>query len=91
MPTYRVNGVLVHMKLDKRTKAPPPCCARITLPNGQTDKCGAISTILCDYELEDGSTCDAPLCHQHAKTVGRNRHLCPTHAGLQAQRQPELF
>lgn len=91
MPTYRVNGAIVHIKLDRRTAAPAPCCARITLPNGTTDRCMGISTILCDYQLEDGRTCDAPLCASHATEIGRNRHLCPTHAGLRALRQPELF
>lgn len=91
MPLYRINGVMVHIKLDRRTKAPAPCCARITLPSGVEDKCGAISNILCDYELESGGTCDAPLCAQHAHRIGPNRHLCPIHAGQQARRQPELF
>lgn len=91
MPVYRVNGTMVHIKLDRRTKAPAPCCARITLPGGRADKCMAISTILCDYELEGGGTCDAPLCAGHAKQVGVDKHLCPIHADQQARRQPELF
>lgn len=39
-----------------------------------------ISSLLCDWPLEDGSTCDAPLCNEHALAIGPDRHLCPLHA-----------
>lgn len=89
MPFYRVNGVMVHMR---GTKLPAACVARITYENPvvPSTRCCAISTFLCDFELEDGKTCDAPLCPEHARQVGPDRHLCPRHA-LAADAQPELF
>lgn len=88
MPYYRMHGLMVHLKLSgKAAKNPPaPCCARIEL-NGTKQSCMAISSVLCDFPLESGGTCDAPLCEEHAHQVGPDRHLCPIHRAL----QPELF
>jgi hypothetical protein len=41
--------------------------------------CGRPSTKLCDGPGPDGETCDAPLCDDHARRIGRNRDLCPVH------------
>lgn len=84
MPWYRMHGAMVHLKLGgKAAKNPPaPCCARLatTNPIVPPRRCCAISTFLCDFELPDGKTCDAPLCAEHAKQIGPDRHLCPWHA-----------
>lgn len=45
-----------------------------------TMRCRGISLYLCDFALESGGTCDAPLCIDHAAEVGPDRHLCPVHA-----------
>lgn len=83
MPWYRMHGMMVHLKLSgKAAKNPPlPCVARITYdnPTVPSTRCCAISTLLCDHELEDGKTCDAPLCPDHATAIGPDRHLCPRH------------
>lgn len=97
MPYYRIPGVgMVHLNLGgKLRKNPPaPCAARI--PNGSpivgsTMRCCAISSFLCDWVLVDGKTCDAPLCEEHARAVGPDRHLCPTHMALQRESAPWLF
>lgn len=89
MPFYRVNGLMVHVKLGgKRSKWPAPCCARVPSSGGGKPevRCMAISSLLCDWPLEGGRTCDAPLCDEHALAIGPDRHLCPLHA----QRRGEL-
>jgi len=90
MPFYRVNGMLVHLKLaGPRSKWPAPCCAR--LESGE--RCMGISTVLCDWPLDGGGTCDAPLCEEHGLQVGEDRHLCPLHAPRRGELpgQAELF
>lgn len=79
MPTYRMHGALVHIKMTSTRKrpAPLPCVARIEL-DGRGTRCMAISSILCDWPVE-GGTCDAPLCEDHAHEVGPDRHLCGLH------------
>lgn len=91
MPFYRVNGLLVHLNLGGRLRKnpPKPCCAPIEL-DGKRVRCLAMSSLLCDWKV-DGGTCDAPLCEEHALEVGPDRHLCPIHAKLQRETQPELF
>ncbi len=85
MPIYRVDGMLMHMKLGKSKRHPPPapCCCVINQA-GKRTRCLAISIYLCDWELLEGGTCDAPLCAEHVQEVGPDRHLCPAHA---AQRE----
>jgi hypothetical protein len=84
MPFYRIGGSMVHLKLaGKAAKNPPaPCCARLVSANPivPSRRCMAISAYLCDHELSDGKTCDAPLCEEHAQEIGPDRHLCPLHA-----------
>lgn len=91
MPFYRVNGLMVHLNLGgKLRKNPPaPCCGRIAI-DGFDHRCMAISEYLCDAEVSEGKTCDAPLCTQHAKQIGADRHLCPRHV-RERDRQPGLF
>ena len=66
MPFYRVNGMLVHLKLGgKAAKNPPaPCAARTTPANPivPSQRCCGISQYLCDFRLPSGATCDMPLC-----------------------------
>lgn len=91
MPWYRMRGFTVHIRM--AGKAPAPCVARIQNPAGGTMRCMGISTALCDHRLEDGSTCDAPLCVEHASEIGPDRHLCPLHrsASPPEQHQPPLL
>jgi hypothetical protein len=79
MPWYRIHGLMVHMR---GTKLPAPCCARETTTNPIVPprRCLAPSAYLCDWPLEGGKTCDAPLCSHHAAWVGPDRHYCPRHA-----------
>ena len=44
--------------------------------------CGMPATKLCDFPLKGekaGKTCDMPLCHRHAHSVGPDVDYCPTH------------
>jgi hypothetical protein len=98
MPFYRMNGLLVHLKLGgPKSKHPKPCAALIPDPRAEGRgpkprvRCLAVSTFLCDWKLDDGSTCDAPLCPDHATEVRPNVHLCPIHLAQQRERQPGLF
>ena len=98
MPFYRINGMAVHIKFSgKGAKHPPaPCAARIPVDEcsrtvGPTQRCCAISSYLCDWQLVDGRTCDAPLCADHVTEVGANRHYCPLHLAEHRDAEPELF
>lgn len=94
MPFYRVGDTMMHVKFSgKLRKNPPaPCCARIGRvgPTTVTQRCMAISTLLCDWPV-DGGTCDAPLCDEHAHQVGPDRHLCRAHRALQLLAVKDLF
>lgn len=89
MPFYRFNGLTVHVKLSgKGSKRPPaPCCAKLSTG----ERCCAISVLLCDWKLGDGSTCDAPLCDAHGVVIGPDKHLCPIHDRQRREAEPELF
>lgn len=60
------DGTRAFVRLGGRRPRPKPC------------KCGAISTLQCDYPTLAG-TCDAYLCRQCAVRVGPNRDYCRTH------------
>jgi hypothetical protein len=85
----------VHLKTAKgRHALAKPCVARIPLDGcsrtvGTSQRCCAISSLLCDWVLSDGSTCDAPLCADHAHQIGPDTHLCPTHAAQRLREQEE--
>ena len=34
---------------------------------------------LCDWKTSAFSTCDAPMCDEHATSVGDDKDLCPPH------------
>lgn len=91
MPFYRVNGMMVHLKLGgKLAKSPPaPCCARVEI-DGRAQRCMGISSRLCDWPC-DGGTCDTPLCEEHGVEVSADRHYCPFHLATAREREPELF
>ncbi|MGD0794954.1 MAG: hypothetical protein ABR958_05105 [Dehalococcoidales bacterium] len=42
--------------------------------------CGAFAPFYCDYEIETGKTCDAPLCGRCRFNMGV-KDYCPEHAG----------
>lgn len=98
MPVYRVGDTVVHLKLSGRSKKSPPapCCAqtppRLLSGHGRPlRRCMAISAYLCDWPLEAGGTCDAPLCDEHAHQVGKDRHYCPNHFAMYRETEPGLF
>jgi hypothetical protein len=45
--------------------------------------CSKPSTKLCDFPIhgsKKGKTCDAPICDDHATSVGEDRDFCPPHS-----------
>lgn len=90
MPVFRINGMLVHLKLSGKAKNAKACREPIQL-DGRTVACLGFGDYLCDHKMPEGGTCDRPLCKQHAKQVGPDEHLCPEHAAAQAASNPELF
>ena len=68
-------------------------CEHIQLPNGGVAiicgmrgrrkfcACGRACAFECDWKVREkkSGTCDAPICAQHAKQVGPDKHLCPLH------------
>jgi hypothetical protein len=48
-------------------------------PFGESCACRAPASLLCDWKLDGGKTCDAPICAAHAKEVAPEKHLCPEH------------
>lgn len=83
VPYYRIDGTMVHLNLGGKLRKNPPaaCRARHTWSNNGIARyhCCAMATLLCDHQLSDGTTCDMPLCAEHAHEAGPDRHLCPTH------------
>lgn len=66
-------------------------CDRVRLPGGGTAivcssrkrkrcECGRPATLLCDWKIGDGKTCDAPICTICAEHVGPDKHLCRKHS-----------
>ena len=89
MPWYIVAGNPVHLNLGRRA-GPPQCVARVER-DGKIAKCCGISGFACDWEYDDGRTCDAPMCAEHANEIGRNKHLCDLHLAQHRAAKPELF
>jgi hypothetical protein len=48
-------------------------------PHCSDPSCGAVGDNLCDWPMGRGKTCDLPLCDEHAREIGMDRHLCPVH------------
>lgn len=42
--------------------------------------CRKPAPYLCDWKTGPGTTCDTPICVNHAETVAPNKHLCPEHS-----------
>lgn len=76
MPFYRTNFGMVHMR---GTKLPKPCVAQVGISSlhAEATYCHGMSGYLCDGPIQDGRTCDKPLCSVHATEVGKNKHYCP--------------
>lgn len=67
-------------------------CRTVTLPDGvraiacgprrrsRRCKCGRPASLLCDWKVEAGRTCDAPLCAECTHKPADGKDLCPTHA-----------
>jgi len=49
-------------------------------PHCADHNCADVGTLLCDYPVGDGKTCDMYLCDGHAFEVAPNIHYCPGHA-----------
>lgn len=41
--------------------------------------CGDVGSLLCDYPIGGGKTCDRKLCEGHAHLVGDDIHYCRSH------------
>lgn len=77
-------------------------CTRFTWPDGTQGlvcgpkvrlkpcPCGNRATLLCDYPVRRGKTCDAPLC-AGCTTKRGGGDLCPAHAEGYRTREPEPF
>ena len=42
--------------------------------------CGDVGTLLCDFPVSNGKTCDMPLCDAHAFEAAPEIHYCHGHA-----------
>lgn len=42
--------------------------------------CGSDCTTLCDYPLDNGKTCDKPVCNKHKVNIGYDVDVCQEHA-----------
>jgi hypothetical protein len=45
-----------------------------------TPGCSNEATLLCDFMLPNGKTCDRPICPRCAGRIGPNRDYCGPHA-----------
>jgi hypothetical protein len=88
MPYYRTPDGWVHVKMMNTKWHPAPKQCRCDLGPG-LGICAAMATILCDFPV-DGTTCDMPICADHATEVGVDRHYCPRHANSKPP-QGDLF
>ncbi len=48
--------------------------------------CGKPATLLCDWKMGDGKTCDRSICHFCAEQVAEDKHLCREHQGAYRNR-----
>lgn len=49
--------------------------------------CKAPAPRLCDWNVGNGKTCDAPICAEHSYQPAPDKDLCPRHAEQWKQRQ----
>lgn len=71
-----------HFKLDDGTTA--IVYSRVARKGKRCRWCTAPHTLLCDWKLGGGKTCDKPICGNHAQEVGADKHLCPDHQAAYA-------
>jgi hypothetical protein len=62
----RSNGIM--LVACSRSKRGPSC-----------SYCSRPGTLLCDFPVQDGKTCDKRLCGQCAKETGKDEHQCRIH------------
>lgn len=67
-------------------------CEFVTLPSGHRAivcgprqrsrkcACGGRATLLCDWKIGDGRTCDADICSNCTTKPAPDKDLCPDHA-----------
>jgi hypothetical protein len=63
-------------------------CSRGQHPRAKCSVCGKPSTLLCDFKLDIGKTCDKPLCRKCAvhPVAYEDIDYCPTHrAAMEAK------
>lgn len=54
-------------------------CGPKPRPKQCSSGCGTPASLLCDWKMGDGKTCDAPICRACAKEVDEDKHLCREH------------
>jgi hypothetical protein len=54
-------------------------CGDFKMEMCRETSCDREGTLLCDWPMGRGKTCDLPLCPGHAREIGDDRHLCPIH------------
>ena len=80
MAWYRIAGNMVHLRFTgKAAKNPPAQCRAPITVNDQVVACCGMSGYLCDWDMDEGQTCDMPICEEHAFEVSKDRHYCPKH------------
>jgi len=42
--------------------------------------CGQPATLLCDWKIGNGKTCDVPVCHEHTYRPAPGKDLCWAHS-----------
>ena len=68
-------------------------CTHVTLPGGlhaivcarghakvKRCSCGRVGTLLCDWKVGNGKTCDKPVCDKCADHVAEDKDLCQVHS-----------
>jgi hypothetical protein len=75
MPWLKVNGMSVHVRMDKRQSEKMRCgnCRRHTLDKR-----------LCDWKMPGGKDCDRPICEFCTVSPAPDKDLCPEHAAAWA-------
>jgi hypothetical protein len=54
-------------------------CSRGRRQNCSMPRCTRPGTLLCDYPVAEGRTCDRRMCKTHAAKIAANKHYCPQH------------
>lgn len=85
MPWYRIGGMLVHMRMDKRQrKKAPPACPFFVWENIPSDDGLTVERVkvrclaMCSYQC-DWLGCNIDFCESHRLSIWPNIDVCPTH------------